>query len=254
MKILRRSLRSQNACAPDSTGAPYSPALRSPSVHLSRRWTPPLAVRSSATAEDLPEMSFAGQHDTFLNVKGENSLLAAVAVCWSSLWTARAIAYRTRSNIDHLSVAIAVVVQKMVPSESSGVLFTANPLSGRRAETVIDAIVGLGEALVSGQIEPDHFVVESSSGKILQRYIGAKAKAMHGKDGGGLTTTETEHPQRPAIHDSQIRSLTETGQRVAAMFGSPQDIEWAYARGDLYLLQSRPITSLFPVPPDREGG
>ncbi len=199
-------------------------------------------------------MSFAGQHDTFLNVKGENSLLAAVAVCWSSLWTARAIAYRTRSNIDHLSVAIAVVVQKMVPSESSGVLFTANPLSGRRAETVIDAIVGLGEALVSGQIEPDHFVVESSSGKILQRYIGAKAKAMHGKDGGGLTTTETEHPQRPAIHDSQIRSLTETGQRVAAMFGSPQDIEWAYARGDLYLLQSRPITSLFPVPPDREGG
>ena len=195
-------------------------------------------------------MSFAGQHDTFLNVQGENSLLAAVAACWSSLWTARAIAYRTRNNIDHLSVAIAVVVQKIVPSESSGVLFTANPLTGRRAETVIDAIVGLGEALVSGQIEPDHFVVESSSGKILQRYIGAKAKAMHGKDGGGLTT-ETEHPQRPAIHDSQIRSLTETGQRVAAMFGSPQDIEWAYARGDLYLLQSRPITSLFPVPPDR---
>ena len=213
--------------------------------------TPPVAVRSSATAEDLPEMSFAGQHDTFLNVQGEDCLLAAVADCWSSLWTARAIAYRARNNIDQLSVAIAVVVQKMVPSGSSGVLFTANPLTGRRAETVIDAAVGLGEALVSGLIEPDHYVVESSSGRILQKHIGAKAKAMHAKAGGGVTTTDTSNPDRQAIQDSQIRELTETGQRVAAMFGSPQDIEWAYADGALFLLQSRPITSLFPLPPDR---
>lgn len=213
--------------------------------------TPPVAVRSSATAEDLPEMSFAGQHDTFLNVQGEDRLLAAIADCWSSLWTARAIAYRARNNIDHLSVAIAVVVQKMVPSGSSGVLFTANPLTGRRNETVIDATVGLGEALVSGLIEPDHYVVESSSGRILQKHIGAKAKAMHARAGGGVTTTETANSDRQATQDTQIGELTETGQRVAAMFGSPQDIEWAFADGALFLLQSRPITSLFPLPPDR---
>lgn len=206
---------------------------------------------SSATAEDLPEATFAGQHDTFLNVQGENGLLAAVAGCWSSLWTARAISYRSRNNIDHLSVAIAVVVQAMVPSESSGVLFTANPLTGRRVETIIDASVCLGEALVSGQIEPDHFVVESSSGRIVQRRIGTKAIAMHPKAGGGLTTTETPHPRRQSIEDSQIRALTATGQRIAAMFDSPQDIEWAYAGGELYLLQSRPITSLYPIPPDK---
>ena len=223
-------------------------AIRASYAALGR---PPVAVRSSATAEDLPEMSFAGQHDTFLNIQGENGLLAAVAGCWSSLWTARAFAYRTRNNIDHLSVAIAVVVQTMVPSESSGVLFTANPLTGRRLETVIDATVGLGEPLVSGQIEPDHFVVESNSAQILQKQVGAKAKAMHGKEGGGLTTTETANPRRQAIEDSQIRSLTETGQQIAAMFGSAQDIEWAYADGELYLLQSRPITSLFPIPPHK---
>lgn len=213
--------------------------------------SPPVAVRSSATAEDLPEMSFAGQHDTFLNVQGEDCLLAAIADCWSSLWTARAIAYRARNNVEHLSVAIAVVVQKMVPSGSSGVLFTANPLTGRRAETVIDATVGLGEPLVGGLIDPDHYVVESSSGRLLQQHIGAKAKAMHGKAGGGVTTTDTPYPNRQAIHASQIRELTETGQRVSEMFGSPQDIEWTYAEGELFLLQSRPITSLFPLPPDR---
>ena len=215
---------------------------------------PPVAVRSSATAEDLPDMSFAGQHDTFLNVQGEDRLLAAIAACWSSLWTARAIAYRARNNIDHLAVSIAVVVQKMVPSESSGVLFTSNPLTGRRDETVIDATIGLGEALVSGLVEPDHYVVESNGGRILQRSIGAKAKAMHGMAGGGVTTSETAVPHRPAIQDEQVRELTETGQRVAEMLGSPQDIEWAYAHGELFLLQSRPITSLFPVPPDSGDG
>lgn len=214
---------------------------------------PPVAVRSSATAEDLPEMSFAGLQDTFLNVQGEDSLLSAIAGCWSSLWTARAIAYRTRNGIDHLTVAIAVVVQKMVPSESSGVLFTANPLTGRRDETIIDATFGLGETLVSGQIEPDHYVVESESGRILQKRIGAKAKAMHGKADGGVTTMETLNPHQQAIQDTQIRRLAETGQHVAELLGSPQDIEWAFAGGDLFLLQSRPITSLFPLPPGDKG-
>ena len=122
---------------------------------------PPVAVRSSATAEDLPDMSFAGQQDTFLNVVGEEALLAAVVACWSSLWTARAIAYRARNGISHDEVALAVVVQAMVQSEAAGVLFTANPLTGKRGETIIDATLGLGEALVGGQVEPDNYVVDA---------------------------------------------------------------------------------------------
>ena len=176
---------------------------------------PLVAVRSSATAEDLPDMSFAGQQDTFLNVQGDEDLLAAIAACWSSLWTARAIGYRARNGIDQSSAAMAVVVQEMVQSETSGVLFTANPLSGRRAETVIDATFGLGEALVNGQVEPGHYVVESSSGRILEKRLGAKDTVFRGKDGGGITTIEEENSQRQAHLDSQIGLLTETGQRVA---------------------------------------
>ena len=197
-------------------------------------------------------MSFAGQQDTFLNVQGDEELLTAMAACWSSLWTARAIGYRARNGIDQSSAAMAVVVQEMVQSETSGVLFTANPLSGRRAETVIDATFGLGQALVSGQVEPDHYVVESSSGRILEKRLGAKATVFRGTDGGGITTIEEENSQWQALLDSQIGLLTETGQRVAALFNSPQDIEWAYAGSDLFLLQSRPITSLFPLPSSRD--
>ena len=123
-----------------------------------------VAVRSSATAEDLPDLSFAGQQDTFLNIIGEDALIKAVLDCWGSLWTARAIEYRARNLVDHSGVALAVVVQRMVPSRASGVLFTANPLSGLRSETVIDAALGLGEALVSGQVDPDHYVVDPGSG------------------------------------------------------------------------------------------
>ena len=133
---------------------------------------PAVAVRSSATAEDLPEMSFAGQQDTYLNVIGDEPLLIAVVNCWSSPGTARAISYRERNGVAHVDVALAVVVQQMVESEASGVLFTANPLTGLRAETVIDATVGLGEALVSGQVEPDHFVVDMSTGQIISRTLG----------------------------------------------------------------------------------
>ena len=209
---------------------------------------PPVAVRSSATAEDLPGMSFAGQQDTYLNVIGDEALLDAVVNCWSSLWTARAIAYRARYGIDQSNVSLAVVVQEMVQSDTSGVLFTANPLSGRRTETVIDATFGLGEALVSGHVEPDHFVVESNSRKILQKELGSKSTTTLSLATGGVTTEATERRRQQAITDDQIVQLTKLGSKVAAFYGEPQDIEWAFADGKLFLLQSRPITSLFPVP------
>lgn len=209
---------------------------------------PPVAVRSSATAEDLPEMSFAGQQDTFLNVLGEDALLRAVVNCWSSLWTARAIGYRARNGISQRDVALAVVVQAMVPSEASGVLFTANPLNGRRTEIVIDATVGLGEALVAGQVEPDHYVVDASGERILGKNLGAKAVAIRGRAGGGTVTVAEEAGARQALPDTAILELARMGRRVAEVFGGPQDIEWAWAEGRLYVLQSRPITSLFPLP------
>ncbi|NMC79463.1 MAG: phosphoenolpyruvate synthase [Chloroflexi bacterium] len=210
---------------------------------------PPMAVavRSSATAEDLPELSFAGQQDTYLNVLGEDALLEAVRCCWASLWTARAIGYRARNAIPQNDLALAVVVQQMVSSEVSGVLFTANPLTGKRSETVIDAIFGLGEALVSGQVEPDHYVVESASGHILSKTLGAKALRIQAQAGGGTTSLRQDASGHPALSDEQIRALTHLGQQAAAHFGSPQDLEWAWANGQMYVLQSRPITSLYPL-------
>ncbi len=141
----------------------------------------PVAVRSSATAEDLPDLSFAGQQDTYLNVIGEEEILKAVINCWSSLWTARAIGYRLRNHIPQDEVALAVVVQKMVPSDVSGVLFTANPLTGLRSETVIDATLGLGEALVSGQVEPDHYVVDSIRNAIIRQNAGGEGNFHPGQ-------------------------------------------------------------------------
>lgn len=209
---------------------------------------PLVAVRSSATAEDLPEMSFAGQQDTYLNILGKDELLKAVIRCWGSLWTARAIGYRSRNRISHDEVALAVVVQAMVQSEASGVLFTANPLTGNRGETVIDATFGLGEALVSGQVEPDHYIVETNSGHILQKTLGAKALAIRGQVGGGTVTQQEDAATQQALPDDVIQELTDLGRRVAELYGSPQDLEWGRAEGQLYLLQSRAITSLYPIP------
>ncbi len=209
---------------------------------------PPVAVRSSATAEDLPEMSFAGQQDTFLNVIGDEALLAAVTACWSSLWTARAISYRERNRIPHEDVSLAVVVQRMIQSEASGVLFTANPLTGLRTETVIDATIGLGEALVGGKVEPDHYVVDRRTAAISARVIGAKALSIRGAPGGGVAVINERGAPVQALPDEQILALAELGDRVADLFSSPQDIEWAWADASLYLLQARPVTSLYPVP------
>ncbi|HET7143371.1 MAG TPA: PEP/pyruvate-binding domain-containing protein [Anaerolineales bacterium] len=208
-----------------------------------------VAVRSSATAEDLPDLSFAGQQDTYLNVIGELPLLKAVIDCWSSLWTARAIGYRMRNHISHDEAALAVVVQEMVQSDVSGVLFTANPLTGLLSESVIDATFGLGEALVSGQVEPDHFVVDSISAEISGKTLGAKKISMRGKTGGGVESIADEGAEsRQTLTDDQIRQLVTIGQSIQKEYNAPQDIEWAFADNKLYILQSRAITSLFPVP------
>jgi phosphohistidine swiveling domain-containing protein len=223
--------------------------LREAYTRLGALDSPAVAVRSSATAEDLPGMSFAGQQDTYLNVVGQAALLRAVVECWASLWTARAIGYRARNHVPHHTATLAVVVQKMVESQVSGVLFTANPVSGLRSETVIDATFGLGEALVSGKVEPDHYVVDAHRGLIVARSLGAKTLSIRGQAGGGTLTRQEDLAGRQALPDEQILALTRLGQQVAeGLYGFPQDIEWAVVDGQLYLLQSRPITSLFPTP------
>lgn len=208
----------------------------------------PVAVRSSATAEDLPDLSFAGQQDTYLNVVGLDQLPDAVINCWSSLWTARAIGYRIRNGIDHNEVALAVVVQEMVQSESSGVLFTANPLTGLRSESVIDATFGLGEALVAGQVEPDHYVIDTLTNKIVNKKLGAKKISTRARASGGVEVIEENTEARQALSDEDIRHLAWTGQQIQEEYNFPQDIEWALADGKLHILQSRPITSLYPLP------
>jgi rifampicin phosphotransferase len=210
----------------------------------------PVAVRSSATAEDLPFASFAGQQDTYLNVVGPDAVLQAVRRCWASLWTDRAVAYRTTNQIDHRTVRLAVVIQRMVDSAVSGVMFTANSLTGRRRQSVIDASPGLGEAVVSGAVNPDHFVVDSAAGAIVEQRLGDKRVIIKGRAGGG-----TDRVERPAgssdacLTDDQIRALAALGVRVEAHYGAPQDTEWAIdADGRLWLTQARPITTLFPLP------
>jgi pyruvate,water dikinase len=216
--------------------------------------TSQVAVRSSATAEDLPELAFAGLQDTYLNVAGEDAVLNAVKRCWGSLWTARAITYRARSHIPADDVALAVVIQKMIAADSSGVLFTANPVTGRRDETIIEAGFGLGEAIVSGQVDPDRYVVNSAKWKITEQKLGVKEMVVLPRATGGTEQVRRRSDQVQALPDTQIIELAQIAQRVAVHFGSPQDIEWAWGNGQLHLLQSRPITSLYPLPEDAGSG
>ena len=220
----------------------------------------PVAVRSSATAEDLPFASFAGQQDTYLNVVGGDAVLAAVRQCWASLWTDRAVAYRATHGISPSTVALAVVVQRMVDASVAGVLFTANPVTGRRHEAVIDASPGLGEAVVSGAVNPDHFVVDAATKEILERRPGDKRVAIRPLPGGGTERISLAADSAPSLSDAQIRELTSLGSRVERHYGAPQDIEWAIDGADkVWLTQSRPITTLYPLPdvrpdlPAREG-
>jgi pyruvate,water dikinase len=212
----------------------------------------PVAVRSSATAEDLPGASFAGQQDTYLNVVGVESVLDAVQRCWASLWTDRAVSYRATNGIDPRGVRLAVVVQRMVDASVAGVLFTANPVTGKRHQAVIDASSGLGEAVVSGAVNPDHFVADTATGVIVERRLGDKRVAIVAGPGGGTERVElAAYEQEASLSDGQILALAELGGRVEEHYGAPQDTEWAIdGDGRVWLLQARPITTLFPLPGD----
>lgn len=207
------------------------------------------AVRSSATAEDLPDASFAGQQDTFLNVMGEAALLDAVRRCWVSLFTDRAILYRAKNNFSHREVQLSVVVQQMVMSDISGILFTADPLTGHRHTVAIDVSFGLGEALVSGLVSPDTYRVDKRDMTIIERQIADKRIAIYPEKAGGVRQVDLPPDQRnqPVLTNQQIIELAKMGSKVEAHYGSPQDIEWAIADDTLFLLQARPITSLYPI-------
>jgi rifampicin phosphotransferase len=208
----------------------------------------PFAVRSSATAEDLPTASFAGQQDTYLNVAGSEAILEHVRRCWASLFTDRAVTYRLRNGIDHRQVQMAVVVQRMVVAEAAGVLFTADPVTGNRKVVSVEASFGLGEALVSGLVNPDVYTVRE--GRIVTRTIGTKRIAVRPSAAGGIEeqSIEPERQDEPALTDGQVVRLAELGRRIEAHFGRPQDIEWCLVDGDFQFVQSRPITTLFPIP------
>ncbi|MFJ5695702.1 PEP/pyruvate-binding domain-containing protein [Arthrobacter sp. NPDC093125] len=207
-----------------------------------------VAVRSSATAEDLPGAAFAGQQDTFLNVDGEEAVVRAVRDCWASLWTDRAIAYRRRRGIDPHEVAIAVVVQKMVPADVAGVLFTANPVTGERSEIVVDAGQGLGEAVVSGRVTPEHYVLDRS-GRILSFEPGGGEVVISAAAGGGTKERAGSRSYGPTFAPERLMELADLARKAQEHFGRPQDMEWALAGGRVYVLQSRPITALPPPPP-----
>jgi rifampicin phosphotransferase len=206
------------------------------------------AVRSSATAEDLPTASFAGQQDTYLNVVGPAAVLRHVGRCWASLFTERAVTYRRRNGIDDRTVQMAVVVQRMVLPHAAGTLFTADPVTGDRKVATVDAGYGLGEALVSGLVNPDVFTVRD--GEIVTRAVAAKRRAVHAVPGGGTreAAVAPELRERPALTDAQVVRLVRLGRRIEAHFGRPQDIEWCLTGDDFQIVQSRPITTLFPVP------
>ena len=205
----------------------------------------PLAVRSSATAEDLPGASFAGQQDTYLNVRGESALLDAVQRCWSSLWTSRALEYRTRQGIDPSTVSLAVVVQVMVPAEASGIMFTANPINGARHEVVIDAAWGLGEAIVGGLVTPDHAVVDKATGAIKELTIADKIVMTQAIAAGTEeTAVEADKRCKQVLEPAQATELARLGAEIEKYYGEPQDIEWCLANSKFYIVQARPITTL----------
>ncbi|WP_329404176.1 rifamycin-inactivating phosphotransferase [Streptomyces melanogenes] len=206
------------------------------------------AVRSSATAEDLPTASFAGQQDTYLNVMGPTAVLQHVSRCWASLFTERAVTYRRRNGIDHRAVHMAVVVQQMVFPHAAGILFTADPVTGNRKVATVDAGLGLGEALVSGLVNPDVFKVRD--GEVVAKAIAAKKRAVHALPGGGTeeVAIDSRRQEQPALTDAQVVELVRLGRRIEAHFGRPQDIEWCLTDDGFQIVQSRPITTLFPVP------
>ena len=247
----RRSARSARRSA--------GPSRRPPSPTTWRRRSPAsvarlggqaaYAVRSSATAEDLPTASFAGQQDTYLNVVGPAAVLGHVSRCWASLFTERAVTYRLRNGFDHRKVQMAVVVQRMVFPQAAGVLFTADPVTSNRKVVSIEASFGLGEALVAGLVNPDVYRVRD--GEVVARAIAAKRLAIYAaarRRNARSVAIEADAQEQPALTDAQVVRLAELGRRIEAHFGHPQDIEWCLADDEFQIVQSRPITTLFPVP------
>lgn len=212
------------------------------------------AVRSSATAEDMPTASFAGQQDTYLNVVGPAAILQHVSRCWASLFTERAVTYRLHSGFDHRKVHMAVVVQQMVFPQAAGVLFTADPVTSNRKVASVEASFGLGEALVSGLVNADVYKVRD--GEVVAKAVATKRLAIHASPAGGTQeqAIEPERQEQPVLTDAQVVRLAQLGRRIEAHFGRPQDIEWCLTGDDFQIVQSRPITTLFPIPAagDRE--
>jgi hypothetical protein len=205
----------------------------------------PVAVRSSATAEDLPSASFAGQHESFLNICGDNDLILYIKKCWASLWTARAISYRHDRGFDHARVLLAVIVQRMIPFDCAGVLFTEDPVDGKENRVLIQASRGLGEAVVLGNVSADEYVVAKDTGNIITK------KTAERSIGATIADRDFEEKQVPGIAgdnhclpDAQILQLAEIGKKIEQSFGLSQDVEWGILGEDIYILQSRPITSL----------
>ncbi|MCM3570160.1 phosphoenolpyruvate synthase [Neobacillus mesonae] len=206
------------------------------------------AVRSSATAEDLPYASFAGQHDTYLNIIGKEAIMQHIKKCWASLFTDRAVIYRMQKRFDHRQVYLSVIVQRMVFPQSSGILFTADPITSNRKLLSIDSGFGLGEALVSGLVTADCYKVREQ--KIVDKRMAAKKLAIYGRKEGGTEIHEIAPDQQntQTLTDQQILKLAQIGRQVEAYFGCPQDIEWCVAADTFFIVQSRPITTLYPIP------
>ncbi|MCP1490131.1 pyruvate,water dikinase [Peribacillus frigoritolerans] len=206
------------------------------------------AVRSSATAEDLPFASFAGQQDTYLNIKGKDAILQHISKCWASLFTDRAVIYRMQNGFDHRKVYLSVVIQRMIFPQASGILFTADPVSSNRKVLSIDASFGLGEALVSGLVSADNYKVQE--GRIVEKKISTKKLAIYARIEGGTVEKEIEPGQQvlSTLSDEQVLGLERIGRKLEAHFGCPQDIEWCLVDDTFYIVQSRPITTLYPIP------
>ncbi|MDO6851426.1 phosphoenolpyruvate synthase [Priestia megaterium] len=206
------------------------------------------AVRSSATAEDLPHASFAGQQDTYLNIIGKEAILQHISKCWASLFTDRAVIYRMQNGFDHSQVYLSVIVQRMVFPHASGILFTADPITCNRKISSIDASFGLGEALVSGMVSADNYKVQKE--KIVNKRIGTKKLAIYGLKKGGTETKQIDPVQqkKQTLTEQQVLQLARIGRQIEAYFGCPQDIEWCLVDDTFYIVQSRPITTLYPIP------
>jgi phosphoenolpyruvate synthase/pyruvate phosphate dikinase len=225
----------------DAVWAGYS-SLRTPALSGPGASDPAVAVRSSATAEDLPGMSFAGQQDSYLNIRGEEALLRAVRDCWASLWTARAIGYRARHGIPAEEVSLAVVVQQMVLADAAGILFTVDPMTGSRDWAVINAAWGLGEAVVGGQVNPDTFLVARVGDAVRATVSDKEVRTVRTDDGTRNEPVPAELRRRPSLTDVQAADLAAIGVRIEKLYEAPVDVEWAVSHGKPFVLQARPVT------------